>query len=228
MKRVLLLDTETTGLEVVQGATCIEVAVMLFDVKRGSPIASFASLIQGDSNAAQKINGIDPELLKTAYSADIVWRAVKWLATDAEAVIAHRWSFDQQFCPPLGLPGICSKVDLQYPDGRRGDSLVQLALNLGLGVASAHRASADVETMGRIFSRLHEMGNDLEAMFLHALRPKLRCVALASFEQKELVKSHGFLWDPKMKHWWRDVPIDEVDSFPFPIRKGTMPGGGEQ
>ena len=217
-----LLDTETQGLDASVHKT-IEVAVTLFDVKLGKPVASYASLIRADSNAAESINGIPASMLATAPEADVVWRCVKWLIEPAQVIIAHRAEFDRQFCPPLERPWICSKVDVRWPDGRRGEHLVQLALSLGLGVASAHRAMADVDTIARILTRVHEMGNDLEAMFLHALRPKLRCVALASFEEKELVKSHGFLWDPKMKHWWRDVPIDDIDALPFKVRRGTMP-----
>ena len=217
-----LIDTEAQGLDPKVHQT-IEVAAMLFDVKRGQPVASFASLIRASSNDAFAINGIPAEMLAEAREAEEVWRAVKWLITPAQVIVAHRAEFDRQFCPPLERPWVCSKVDLQYPNGKRGDHLVQLALSLGLGVASAHRAAADVDTLARILTRLHETGSDLEAMFIHALRPKLRCVSLASFEEKEIVKSHGFLWSPENKHWWRDVPIDDIDKLPFKVRKGTLP-----
>jgi DNA polymerase III epsilon subunit-like protein len=171
MKRILILDTETTGLDPSSGAVCIEVAVTLFDVKLASPIASYASLIQHDRNEAEAINGIKPELLPQAYEADVVWRAVKWLASSSDAIVCHRAEFDRQFVPSLGKPFICSKTDLEW-GGRRGDSLVQLALSLGLGVASAHRAMSDVDILSRIFSRYAEMGNDLEAMLLRVSSDK--------------------------------------------------------
>ena len=224
IKYACLLDTETTGVDPAKDMT-IEIAVMLFDVKRAQPVASFASLIKHDSNAAFHINGIPPEMLSLARDHDEVWRCVKWLIGPADVIVAHRAEFDRQFVPKLEKPWVCSKVDITWPHGHRGDSLVQLALSLGLGVASAHRAMADVDTLARIFTRIAEKGHDLEAMLIHALRPKLRCVSLAPYEEREIVKSHGFLWDPKLKQWWRDVPMDEIDKLPFQVRKGTLPTG---
>jgi DNA polymerase III subunit epsilon len=217
-----ILDTETTGVDPSRDH-CIEVAVQLFDVKRGQAVASFASLIRGDANAAEKFNHIPADMLPEARDADEVWRCVKWLISPAQVVIAHSAEFDRQFCPPLEKPWCCSMNDMKFPGDRESRSLVQLALSLGLGVASAHRAMSDVDTLSRVLSRVHEMGHDLEAMIVHGLRPKLRCVSLAPFEQKDVVKAHGFAWDSKAKHWWRDVPMDDIDKLPFKVRKGTMP-----
>jgi DNA polymerase-3 subunit epsilon len=217
-----LLDTETTGVDATKDR-CIEIAVQLFDVKRGQPISSFSSLIRGDSNAAQAFNRIDPLMLAEAREAEEVWRAVKWLITPAQVILAHSADFDRQFCPPLERPWVCSMNDLRFPGDRESKSLVALALSLGLGVANAHRALADVDTLSRILSRVHEMGHDLEAMIVHGLRPKLRCVSLAPFELKDLVKSHGFSWNKEQKIWWRDVPIDDIDKLPFKVRRGTTP-----
>lgn len=217
-----IIDTETTGVNP-KTDRVIEVAAQLFDVKRGQPVSSIACLIKHDSNAAQAFNNIPVEMLTEAREAEEVWRAVKWLITPAQVIIAHSAGFDRQFCPPLERPWVCSMSDLKFPGDRESKSLVQLALSLGLGVASAHRAMADVDTLSRVLSRVHSMGVDLEAMLLHGLRPKLRCVSLAPYDQKDLVKSHGFQFDWDARHWWRDVPIDDIDKLPFKVRRGTMP-----
>jgi len=217
VRQVAILDVETTGLNP-STDRCIEVAVMLYDLERASPVASFASLIQGEAaNAAQYANGIDPVLLPDARPADTVWRAVRWLIAPAQAVVAHRASFDSQFVPDLGKPWVCSKTSIRWPDKKRGDHLVQLALSLGLGVASAHRAMADVDTLARILTRVAEMGHCLPDLFADAMRPKVRLYSLAPFEQKDVVKSHGFLWDPSKKVWWRDMPPEDADELPFQV-----------
>ena len=221
IRHVALLDTETTGLDR-QTDRCIEVAVMLYDLEHAQPVASYASLIRGaESNAAQSANGIPPAMLPRAQEPDVVWRAVKWIIDPASVIIAHRAEFDRQFVPELGKPWVCSKVDLKWPGRMRGDHLVQLALGLGLGVASAHRAMADVDTLARILTRVAEKGHSLEQLILQALRPKLRYVSLAPFEQREIVKAHGFMWDAERKQWWRDMPPEDVEELPFPVRAGT-------
>lgn len=220
-----IVDTETNGVDP-QVHKTIEVAVQLFDVKRGQPVASFASLIRAESNEAEAINGISPLMLAEAREAEEVWRCVQWLIVPAQVIIAHSADFDRQFCPRFDRPWVCSMNDIVWPRVRESKSLVSLALSLGVGVASAHRAMADVDTLSRILSRVHEMGTDLETILLHGLRPKLRCVSLAPFEQKDLVKSHGFSWNPGQKIWWRDVPIDDIDKLPFKVRRGTLPTEG--
>lgn len=221
-----LLDTETTGLSPIDGAKTIEVAVCLYDLKYASPVDSFSALIRAISNEAEHINGIKPELLVAAREPDEVWRAVKWLIGPASVVVAHSANFDRQFCPDFGKPWACSKTDIRWPGRLRGDHLVQLALALGLGVASAHRAMADVDTLSRIFTRIAEQGHDLEAILIDAMRPKALFVSMASFDLKDLVKSHGFSWDylpgdtvRAKKVWYRSMPPEDVAALPFRVRQ---------
>jgi DNA polymerase-3 subunit epsilon len=212
-----LLDTETTGLNPAVDKT-LEVAVMLFDVKHAQPVASFASLIRNDSNESEPINGIPSGMLSEAHEPELVWRAVRWLIGPAQVIIAHNAEFDRKFVPDLGKPWCCSENDIQYPGRSRGGSLVQLALSLGLGVASAHRAMADVDTLARILTRLAEMGHELEPVLLHAMRPKVMCHSLAPFEKKEEVKAAGFRWDPDAKVWWRRMPLEDTKELSFKVR----------
>lgn len=217
-----LIDTETTGMNPDVDRT-IEVAVTLFDVKHAQPVASFASLIQGPAeNAAESINGVPAAMLPEAREAERVWSAVRWIAEPAQIIIAHNSEFDRQFTPDLGRPWVCSEGDITWPDsnkGGRGGSLAHLALSFGLGVASAHRAMADVDTLARILTRLAEKGHDLEAMLVHAMRPKAMFHSLAPFEMKDVVKNAGFRWDPDRKVWWRRMAVDDVKELPFKARQ---------
>lgn len=222
--RVVLLDTETTGLT--DTDRVIEVAVTLYSLMHASPIESYASLILSDANAAVAKNGIDPRLLKEeGLEAADVWEKVSKLIEEADCVAAHRADFDKRFVDramgEVGLaidkPWVCTKADLRWPGGRQGDSLVQLALSLGLGVASAHRASTDVDTMSRILTRSAEMGADLAEMFRLGMRPKKRFVAKVPFDMNPLIKSHGFMWDDQRKQWYRSLPPEDVEALPFRV-----------
>lgn len=217
MKYVALLDTETQGLDVTKH-TVIEVAVMLYDIQHAQPVSSFASLIRADSNPSFDINGIPSSMLPDAIEPDLVWRAVRWLIGPAEVVIAHNSEFDRKFCPDLEKPWVCSENDIKWPGRARGGSLVHLALSLGLGVANAHRAMADVDTLARILTRLAEQGGDLEALIRHGMRPKQKWIAVVPYERRQEAKDHGFRWDDPTKTWWRVMPAEDTDKLSFPVR----------
>lgn len=216
-KYALLLDTETTDVDPKTGAICIEVAVCLYNIRLGAPIASYASLIHGATeNPAQEINGIHVDALVDAPPADRVWGMVAAFAKKAQVAVAYNADFDQKFTPDLGLPWACAMNDFQYPGSRKSRSLVALALSLGLGIGHVHRAAADVDLMARVFTRLAERGLSLPAMFLHALRPKALFVSLAPFDQKDAVKEAGFVWDELVpKQWARKMPYEDAAELPF-------------
>lgn len=216
--QIAILDTETTGTNPSVDKT-IEVAVMLFDLKHAQAVASFASLIKGDpKNDAESVNNIPAGMLPAAQDADLVWRAVRWIIEPADVVVAHNSDFDRQFCPDLGKPWACSENDFQWPGRTRGGNLAGLALSLGLGVASAHRAMADVDTLARVLTRLAEKGHDLEALVKHAMRPKVEVHSLAPYEKRDLCKEAGFRWDPERKVWWRKMPMEDTKGLPFKVK----------
>jgi DNA polymerase-3 subunit epsilon len=236
--RLLIVDTETTGLSPEDGAVCIEVAAMVYDTKFGS-IESFSSLIRHDSNAAEHINRIPVGALLVAPEADRVWERVQELWETCDTFCAHRAEFDRKFVTPgmrsvSSHPGIdtaawiCTKVDVDWPGGHRGDHLVHLALAYGLGVASAHRAMTDVDHIARIFTRIAE-SHDLEAMLVRAMRPKKKYIALVSYDMKQLAKDAGFMWNDysqpghnkeyPTKSWYRAMPPEDAEALSFRVKE---------
>jgi len=43
---------------------------------------------------------------------------------------------------------------------------------------------------------------------------------LAPYEDREIVKASGFLWDPASKQWWRSMPPEDTAGLPFRVRAG--------
>jgi len=221
MKHVLIIDTETTGLSPKQGSQLVEVACMLYDLKYASPVASFASLTRVQSNGAEHVNRVKPELLVDAPPIQEVWPIVRGLAKKADVFCAHRAEFDVQFMPEdmrTAAPWVCTKVDIDWPEEKLGEDLVHLALAYGIGVVTAHRAMADVDMLSRIFTRVAEKGFSLEELFARAMRPKKRFVAIVAMHQKDLAKRRGFLWDEMKREWYRFMPPEDVDKLPFKVR----------
>jgi DNA polymerase III epsilon subunit-like protein len=257
---VLLCDVETTGVSWDEGARVIEVAAALYDTKHAAVIESYASLIRHESNEAEKINRIPAELLREhGNEPDQVWDRFLRLAKDAECFAAHNAAFDQLFVaksidalafsqggepslprgegPPIldwwdpEKPWCCTLSDLVWPYDLRG-TLTSIALGLGLGVASAHRALTDVDTMARCLTRAQEImlsdcfgggssaelpenADFLEPLFRRAMRPKTRVVALVSYEARQSAKDAGFLWDDKRREWFRLMPPEDIAGLPF-------------
>lgn len=226
MMRALIIDTETTGLDPCVHRA-IEVGVILYDLRMACPIVSYSSLIGGAPvNEAASVNGIPPDVLPESPDAKMVWSRVDGLLRAADVVLAHRAEFDSQFVPPDILSRrrwVCTKFHVSWPRGRYGESLVQLALEHGLGVSSAHRAMTDCDLISRLLTRVHEVASLVE-MVRRAMRPRVKVVALTRYEEIELTKSAGFAWNPSDKEWWRDCFEDEAVGFPFSVRiSGVVP-----
>lgn len=221
MKRILILDTETTGLDPTKDHV-IEVACILYDVEHATAIESFSSLIEHDGNPCENINRIPPAALRFAPDPVSVWLAVEMRAGEADAIVAHNAEFDRGFVSPKmrdHRPWICSKTDICWPkQTHEAPSLVSLALEHDLGVAVAHRAMADCDLLARLFTRARELGADLDAMLVRGLRPKVLLQALVSFDDNHKAKAAGFQWDAPTKRWLRRMVAEDATALPFATR----------
>lgn len=222
MKRALIIDTETDGLDPTVNRA-LEVGCILYDLVAATPLVSFASLIEANANAAEHVNRIPPAALSKASSPQWVWKQVEDLMRDAQVILAHRAEFDRAFVPKQfadALPWVCTKSDMQWPKQTRPDpALVALALEHDLGVAYAHRALADCDLISRLLTRSTELGSNLVDMIRHGMRPKARFQALVSYDDREKAKTAGFQWDGATKTWWRTMAIDDVAALPFKTRR---------
>jgi DNA polymerase III subunit epsilon len=225
VRRALILDTETTGVDPSVDSV-IEVAACLYDLEIGCAIESYASLVRAPGgNPAERINGVPAAALAEANHPIEVWRRVVELSLRADVVVAHNAEFDRSFVRAAGIASLaertwcCTRADFLWEGGGEGGGrkLVEIVLAYGLGVASAHRALADVDMMSRLFTRVKELGTDLPALFRRAVRPKRRFVAMVSFEMKHLAKEAGFSWSPERREWHREMPPEDVEHLSFRV-----------
>jgi DNA polymerase III epsilon subunit-like protein len=226
VNNILLLDTETTGTD--EGSVCIEVAVALYSVKHAAVLRSYSSLIQANSNEAVHVNRIPSELLLDAPLPQAVWAGVAKFAAHADAIVAYGAEFDRRFVPDFALcgkPWVCAMDDLHYNRGNgKRESLVSLALAHDVGVASSHRAAADVELLARLFTRTHDMGVDLAEFLAYGMRPKaLFVIADRNFNaaRNELAKVNKFDWNKPYapKEWSRTMAIEDAEKLPFAVEQ---------
>jgi DNA polymerase-3 subunit epsilon len=93
------------------------------------------------------------------------------------------------------------------------------ATAIEVACASAHRAMADCDLLARLFTRVAEMGADLDDMLAHGLRPKATFQALVSYESNHLAKTAGFRWNAEKRVWARKMAIEDAAALPFKVRE---------
>lgn len=220
IKRCLILDTETSGLD--DSAELIEIGAILYSVTNQCSLIEFAALLPATSNDAEPINRIKVAALremsiigeKTSFLLDLINASDCLVAHNAEfdAGVLKRWS---QFFG-ADLPWLCTMSDFKWPLATREQgSLINLALDHGIGVASAHRALTDCRLISALFDRM----GDLQGMFRVAMRPKAIFQALVSYDDREKAKQAGFKWNGSDKTWTRSLALEDAEQLEFPVRK---------
>ncbi len=221
MQKLLLLDTETSGLDPAKDHL-IEVGLVMWSIEHRTSTASASWVVRAPENPAEAINGIPPALLEHGISLRDVHLEVAAWAQGADAIGAHG-DFDKQWFPDLGRPWIDTCWDLDWPRASSAESRKVHALCLahGLAVIDAHRALPDCQLLARLLERVGELGHDVAEMLRRAMRPKVKVMADhrgfdANLNQQ--YKAAGFRWDPDRKRWWRMLAVEDVDALPFRTR----------
>jgi len=220
-QRLLILDTETTGLDPDQHH-CIEVGAVLFEVPHRAVLGQVSFLLPCDSNGAEAINGIDPAVSCLPQP----WRSglacFEALLESADVVLAHNAAFDRQWfgvgpLPAIHKPWLCSMEDLRWPAERQlrpNPSVRDLALAYGVPVWAAHRALTDCIYLAQVFERCAE----LEQLLQQGLEPRRLYRARVSYEERHRAREAGFRWnDPVSGAWTRRLSEREVERLSFPV-----------
>lgn len=218
VRRCLIVDTETTSLDPETGQV-IEIGAILYSLVSLTSLASYSALIPAETNPAAKINGIPDLALAEVATIHLDMKVtLATMRSHADVIVCHNVEFDQQWFRGdwLTLPWICTMSDFDWPAAsREAGSLINLALEHGIGVASAHRALTDCQLIAALFDRMPMFGRDLGVMFAHAMRPKGIFQAIVPFEEKDRAKEAGFKWDGGTKRWTRRMAIEDAAAWPF-------------
>ena len=212
--RVVVLDTETTGLEHAKDKI-IELALLRVDVDRatglpvgpvqvfdeledpGMPIPKEAMAITGITDAE-----VAGKLLDEARIAALM--------DGVDVVIAHNAAFDRPFCEarlPLfrNVAWACSFADLDWKaQGRSSSKLEALAQGLGL-FYDAHRAEMDCHALLAVLAAPLPTTPETTAMaslLAGAQSPFFRLQATgAPFDAKDLLKARAYRWNAELRVW---------------------------
>ncbi len=220
--RLLIVDTETSGLDPASGK-CLEVGAVLFDVPHRAVLSQLSFLLPASANPARHVNGIDPAVTRLEQPWRQSLQMLAAMVSSADAVLAHNAAFDRQWfgiepLPALDLPWICSMDDIRWPDDRQlkpRPSLQALALAYGVPVWAAHRALTDCIYLVQVLERCEQ----LEQLLVEAQEPRQLFCAQLPYAERFRAKQAGFRWnDPVAGAWSRRLSEREARSLPFPVQ----------
>jgi DNA polymerase-3 subunit epsilon len=212
--RVLILDTETTGLDQSK-EKIIELAMLRLDVdsSTGVPLGS----VQVFDELEDPGRAIPKEVvaLTGITDADVQGKRldearIAAILEGVDVVIAHNAAFDRPFCEARipqfrDLAWACSFADIDWKaQGRSSSKLEALALELGW-FYDAHRAEVDCHALLAVLCAPLPKAperNGIATLLAAALRPALRLYAThAPFDAKDLLKARGYRWNAEQKVW---------------------------
>jgi DNA polymerase-3 subunit epsilon len=215
--KVLILDTETTGLDSSKDRL-IELALILVDVDKatglplqvqevfdeledpGRPIPAEATRVTGITDAM-----VAGKRLNEARVAELM--------VGVDLVIAHNARFDRGFMenrlPAFAkLPWACSVAEIDWQAQGRGSAKLEfLAHELGF-FYDAHRAEMDCHALLAVLAApLPNTGETGLARLLAAAQAtSYRVQATGSpFSSKDALRARGYRWDAERKVWHTQV-----------------------
>ena len=220
-QRVIVLDTETTGLDS-RTESIIELAMLsvLVDMATGLPVGpvtiyeSFED--PGKSIPAQitEITGIDDSMVKGQRIDDA---AVKALVEAADLIVAHNAGFDRPFVESrlsvfATKPWNCSFAGIDWKKEGSGSAKLEFLASERGWFYDAHRAQVDCHALLQVLSsKLGDGQTGLARLLVGAgqTRYKLRATG-APFESKDKLKARGYRWDGEGRVWWCSLASDDL------------------
>ena len=235
IRRVAIVDTETTGTDVIHDEI-IDIAVVVIEVDEAGEIVGIASAGQALRDPGvpipahiARLTGItDDDVRGKSIDLD----RLEALLASVRVRIAHSAAFDIGFVENL-MPGLageawaCSMRDFDWPAaGFDGAKLGYLLTQIGR-FNTAHRAMADVITLLHLLvHRLPDGGTVLGALLDNAERPTVRLEAIgAPFDRRAQLKARGYRWDACNRVWWTEIAEDECAEEERWFRQDIAPHG---
>lgn len=213
VRRVVLLDTETTGLDASRDRI-IELALLRIDVDTATGLPCGAVQVYDGledpgmpiSREIEQLTGISDAMV---HGQRLDEARVAALMDGVDLVIAHNAAFDRPFVEAR-LPAFasvawaCSFADIDWKgEGQSSAKLENLALSHGW-FYDAHRAEMDchalLAVLGQTLPQAQQTG--LARLLVAGTQTSYRLQATAApFEAKDALKARGYRWNAEQRVW---------------------------
>ena len=222
IEKVLILDTETTGLDENKDEV-IEIGCILFHVSSRSVLSQVSFLFPVKTNEAEHINGISAEVTNIDQPWQDGLNFFLKLVDYSDLIVAHNVEFDRKWfgkgiLPKLEKNWICSLEDINWSfqkSLKTRPSVTDLALSFSIPVWNLHRALSDCFYISEVFKKC----NNLEELLLKATEPRSLYKALVSYEERYLAKNAGFRWNaPVEGAWSKKLTAEEASNLDFKVK----------
>ena len=212
-QRVLVLDTETTGLDARQESV-IELALLSvqIDSVSGLPVGpvevyeSFEDPGKPIPPAITEITGIDDAMVRGQRADDA---RVAQLVQAADLVVAHNAAFDRPFVEarwPVFADKAwnCSFAGIDWKQEGSGSAKLEFLAHERGWFYDAHRALVDCHALLQVLAApLKSGGTGWQRLLEGAQQPRYKLRANgAPFESKDALKARGYRWDSEQRVWW--------------------------
>ena len=225
-KRVLVLDTETTGLDW-RSESIIELAMLAVDIdlQTGHPVGN----VEVYEDFEDPGRPIPPEITKLTgiTNKDVMGQKlnedkIKDMVARADLIVAHNAGFDRPFVENRlevfeHKAWACSFAGIDWKAQGLGSAKLEfLCSELGW-FYDAHRAQVDCHALLRVLSADLKTSSEskpltgLQQLFKSAENARTIVKAFGSpFETKDKLKARGYRWDAEARVWYTAVKSAEA------------------
>jgi DNA polymerase-3 subunit epsilon len=163
IENILILDTETTGLDP-KRCQVIEVGAVLYNLKHKAILQAYSSLIPCVENPVEHINKISQESTNCVYPANALNSIIGRMSNDAEVCVAHNALFDMRFLKTLpcgdillNKKWICTKENFTWPVKLTRLRLEDVCIAMDVPYVNAHRALSDCFLLAQCFGKVDDL-----------------------------------------------------------------------
>ena len=222
IEKILILDTETTGLDENKDEI-IEIGCILFHVASKSVLSQVSLLFPVSANEAEHVNGISAEVTNIKQPWEEGLKYFLKLVDCSDLIVAHNVEFDKKWfgkgrLPKLEKKWICSLEDINWKfkkNLKNRPSVTDLALSFSIPVWNLHRALSDCFYISEVFKKC----DNLEDLLIKATEPRFLYKALVSYSERSLAKNAGFRWNnPLEGAWARKLTVEEANRLDFKVQ----------
>jgi DNA polymerase-3 subunit epsilon len=182
IENILIIDTETSGLEPQKGAKLIEIGALLYNVKHKQILQTLSTFLPCDENPVQHINHIDAEWTRCNMGTLAAVHFLYEMADHASFLVAHNAHFDEKFLNTYPLDSkfrerkwICTKRDFEWPVQLFRNRLEDICSAMGVNYVNAHRALTDCTFLASCFGKISDLEQRLECAGQIVMKNDIRC-----------------------------------------------------